>query len=139
MKNLRVVIPGAVLALSLVTTAHAAEFKVIANPSVSASDLSSDDLKAVFLQTKTALGDSHVAPVLEKGGPAHEAFLKSVGKSDSALSTYYRSLVFTGRGSMPKTLSSDEEVIAYVSKTKGAIGYIAGGANPSGVKVLELK
>ena len=107
---------------------------MIANPSISASDVSVDDLKAVFLQTKTSIGDSHVTPVLEKSGAAHEAFLsKCVGKSDSALVTYYRSLVFTAKGSLPKTLSSDEEVAAYVSQTRGAVGYVSASAAAPGV------
>src|SRR6266567_1117433 len=94
-------------------TARAADVKVIANPSVGAADISSDDLKGIFLATKTSLGDSgHVEPVLEKGGPAHEAFLKEyLGKTDAALGNYYRSLVFTGKGSMPKTVASDAEVV----------------------------
>jgi ABC-type phosphate transport system substrate-binding protein len=130
----------AILAMSTVGGLHATDFQVIANPGIGVSDLSSDDLKAVFLGTKTSLGDSHVAPVLENSGAAHEAFLKEcVGKSDSGLTTYYRSLVFTGKGSMPKTMSSDEEVLACVAKTKGAIGYVGAGAAPVGVKVLAVK
>lgn len=119
----------------------AADFKVVANQSVGAASVSSDELKAVFLGTKTSLGDgSHVAPVLEKSGAAHEAFLKDcVGKSEAALNTYYRSLVFTGKGSMPKTVGSDADVLEYVAKTKGAIGYVASSTSPSGVKVLDVK
>ena len=117
----------------------AADFKVVANPSVKASQISVDDLKGVFLATKTSLDGTDVEPVLEKGGAAHEAFLKDLGKSDAALSTYYRSLVFTGRGSMPKMFASDAEVIEYVSKTKGAIGYVSAGANAAGTKTLDVK
>jgi len=117
----------------------AADFKVVANQSVKASQISVDDLKGVFLATKTSLDGTDVEPVLEKGGAAHEAFLKDLGKSDAALSTYYRSLVFTGRGSMPKMFASDAEVIEYVSKTKGAIGYVSAGANAAGTKTLDVK
>ncbi len=121
--------------------ASAADFKVIANPSVASSSISSEELKGVFLVTKTSLSDgSHVEPVLAKGGAAHEAFVKEyIGKTPAALETYYRSLVFTGKASMPKTAASDAEVAAYVAKTKGAIGYVAGGAPTAGVKVLDVK
>jgi ABC-type phosphate transport system substrate-binding protein len=127
--------------LCLVGCASAADLKVIANPSVGASSVSADELKSVFLITKTSLSDgSHVEPVLEKGGAVHEAFVKEyLGKSDSALQTYYRSLVFTGKASMPKTLGADAEVVAYVAKTKGAIGYVGAGASTAGVKTLEVK
>ena len=93
---------------------------MIANPSVGVSSVSADEVKGVFLATRTSLSDgSHVEPVLEKGGAVHEEFLKSyLGKTDSALQTYYRSLVFTGKGSMPKILANDGEVVAYVAETK---------------------
>jgi ABC-type phosphate transport system substrate-binding protein len=55
------------------------------------------------------------------------------------LQTYYRSLVFTGKASMPKTLAADTEVVAYVAKTKGAIGYVSASAATEGVKTLEVK
>jgi ABC-type phosphate transport system substrate-binding protein len=81
-----------------------------------------------------------VEPVLEKGGATHEAFVKEyLGKTDAALQTYYRSLVFTGKASMPKTLGADAEVVAYVAKTKGAIGYVGAGASTAGVKTLVVK
>jgi ABC-type phosphate transport system substrate-binding protein len=122
-------------------SARAADLKVIANPGVGVSSVSADELRAVFLATKTSLSDgSHVEPVLEKGGAVHEAFVKEyLGKTDSALQTYYRSLVFTGKASMPKTLTADAEVVAYVAKTKGAIGYVGAGASTAGVKTLEIK
>ena len=134
-----------VLAIGLMVTAaesaYAAGVKIIANNSVSASSISADELKSVFLQEKNSLSDgSHVEPVLEKGGPAHEAFLKQyLDKNDAALQTYYRSLVFTGKGSMPKAVGSDAEVMAYVAKTKGAIGYVSADAAADGVKTLDVK
>jgi hypothetical protein len=117
-----------------------ADFKVIANSSISSSSISADELKDVFLLTKNSFGGGHAEPVLEKGGATHEAFVKSyLGKTDTALQTYYRSLVFTGKASMPKTLAADAEVVAYVAKTKGAIGYVSAGAATEGVKTLEVK
>lgn len=130
----------AMLGLAVASPASAADFKVVANPSVKASDISIDDLKGVFLATKTALSDgSQVEPVLAKTGSAHEAFLKDLGKTDAALATYYRSLVFTGKASMPKICGSDAEVIEYVSKTKGAIGYVSAEAKAPGTKTLGVK
>jgi hypothetical protein len=130
----------ALLGLAAASPAAAAEFKLVANPSVKASKISTDDLKSVFLATKTALPDgSQVEPVLVKTGAAHEAFLKDLGKTDSALSTYYRSLVFTGKGLMPKICASEAEVIDYVAKTKGAIGYVSAGANAPGTKTLDVQ
>jgi hypothetical protein len=142
MRNIQTLLLCAVvLAVCAAGTASAADIKVIANLSVGASSVSADELKGVFLATKTSLSDgSHVEPVLEKDGPAHEAFLKQfIGKTDTALETYYRSLVFTGKAAMPKTLAADAEMVAYVAKTKGAIGYVSAGASTAGVKTLEVK
>jgi hypothetical protein len=55
-----------------------------------------------------------------------------LGKTDSALQTYYCSLVFTGKASMPRMLGADAEVVAYVAKTKGAIGYVSAAAGTAG-------
>jgi len=121
--------------------ATAADFKVIANPGIKVNEISANDLKEVFLATKTSLSDgTHVEPVWEKGGATHEAFLKEyVGKTDAAVGTYYRSLVFTGKASMPKSFASDADVVAYVEKTKGAIGYVASATSTGDTKVLEVK
>jgi ABC-type phosphate transport system substrate-binding protein len=141
MRQLQFLLAAAAVCICSAAIARAADAKVIANESVKASAISADELKGVFLATKSALGDgSHVEPVLQKGGATHESFLKEyLGKTDSALSTYYRSLVFTGKASMPKTLGSDAEVAAYVAKTKGAIGYVSAGASAPGAKTMEVK
>jgi hypothetical protein len=140
MRRFKHLLPATVLSLIAAIAAPAASFKVIANSSVSVAQVSSDDLKAVFLGTKTSLGDGgHVTPVLEKSGPTHSAFLRDcIGKSDASLTNYYLSLVFTGRGSMPKTLATDREVIDYVAKTKGAIGYVGDAAIVVGVKTIAV-
>src|ERR1700730_339351 len=118
----------------------AADIKVIANPSVKATQVSADELKRIFLATDTSLEGGHVVPVFEKGGATHEAFLKLyLGKTDAALSIYYRSLVFTGKAFMPKMLASDAEVAAYVAKTKGAIGYVNAGASFPGAKAILVR
>ncbi len=140
MKHSRLLFLAAAFGVCAAVTASAADVKIIANESVGATVISVAEFKGVFLSTKTSLSDgSHVVPVLEKSGAAHEAFLKELGKTDSALETYYRSLVFTGKASMPRTLGADAEVVAYVAKTKGAVGYVAAEASTEGVKVLEMK
>jgi ABC-type phosphate transport system substrate-binding protein len=119
----------------------AAAIQVIAHSSVTVSQISLDDLKGVFLETRTSLPDgSRVEPVLLKSGDVHDTFVKQyTGKTTAGLENYYRSLVFTGKGAMPKTLKSDAEVVAYVKKTRGAIGYVSDGASTEGVKVLDVK
>ena len=122
--------------------AHAlcAEIKVIANRSVSADSITMSELKQVYLQQTRLLGDgSHVEPVLLRSGDANATFLRDfLDINDDALQSYYRTLVFTGRGSMPKSLGSDSEMVAYVLKTRGAIGYVNVSSDAGGVKILPI-
>jgi len=126
--------------LGLAINTQAGDVKVIANSRVSTNTISAQELKGIFLEERNSLGDgTHVEPVLQKNGAAHQAFLRQVlGRNDDTLQTYYRTLVFTGRGSMPKALGSDAEVMAYVAQTKGAIGYVSAETTPEGVKVLAI-
>ena len=137
-QNILPVMAGVVLFASV--SALAGNVRVIANPSVKAEAISAREIKSVFLEERSSLRDgTHVEPVLSQGGPAHAAFLREyLGQNDDALQNYYRSLVFTGKGSMPKALHSDEEVVAYVAKTRGAIGYVSSTAAVDGVKTLAV-
>jgi hypothetical protein len=124
-----------------VANGQTSEIKIIVNPNVDGSEISRDDLSRIFLMTKTSLrGAAHVQPVLEKGGMAHEVFLKEyIGRTDAAMMTCYRSLMFSGKASIPKSFETDSEVAEYVAKTKGAIGYVGSTASTTGVKILKVK
>ena len=140
MKCRKLLLVAAGLAIFVSGDSLADNVKVIANASVTADAISAADLKRVFLEERIALADgSHVEPVLEKDGRVHAAFLqKYLGRSEDNLQTYYRTLVFTGKGSMPKELGSDAEVVAYVARTRGAIGYVSSTASAEGVKTLAV-
>jgi ABC-type phosphate transport system substrate-binding protein len=117
-----------------------AQVIVIANPSVKASEVSKNDLKDVFTGASTSLGGASVVPVLLKAGTAHEEFLQAyIGKNDTAYRAGWRSLVFSGQGSMPKSLDSDTAVVDFVTHNPGAIGYIGKATPHEGVKVLAVK
>jgi len=128
------------LALSLSALAPAADFKVIANPDLGATSVSVDEMRSVYLQTSRALKKGgHIEPVMQKVGRAHAAFTADIlTMTPSALWTYYRQLVLTGTGSMPRIVDGDDLVVAYVKKTKGAIGYVSKETPTEGVVVLLM-
>jgi TonB family protein len=140
MKNHRLLPLVAIVVIFAPVRVIAADIKVIANGSVKADMISANEVKSVFLEEYNSLRDgTHVEPVLEKDGPVHEAFLHEyLGGTDDDLQNYYRALVFSGRGSMPKQLGSDAEVVAYVARTKGAIGYVSAEAIGEDVKTLTI-
>ena len=123
------------------TSAQTSEIRIIANPNVDASEISREELLRIFLITKTSLpGATHVEPVLETAGASNALFLKEyIGRTNTALMTYYRSLMFTGKASIPKSFGSDAEVAEYVAKTKGAIGYVGLSASTARVKTLKVR
>lgn len=114
---------------------------IIANPSIKGSEFSTSDLRDVFTGASSTLkGASSVGPVLLKQGTAHEEFLtRYIGKSDSAFRATWRSLVFSGQGSMPHTVDSEAAVVEYVAHTPGAVGYISRNTPHEGVKTLAVR
>jgi TonB family protein len=113
---------------------------VIANSSVKTDIISKAELKRVFLEERISLADgTHVEPVLMKEGAVDEAFVQLyLGVTEDDLQIYYHTLLFTGRGYIPKVLDSDAEVVAYVARTRGAIGYVSASASTLGVKTLAI-
>ena len=136
-----ILITALVVGLGLCAGMASAQVLVIANPGVKAADISRSDLREVFSGSATSLkSDGHVAPVLLKGGAAHEEFLTAyVGKNDGAFRATWRSLVFSGQATMPKSLDSDAAVVEYVAHTPGAIGYISKASPHDGVKILPVR
>jgi ABC-type phosphate transport system substrate-binding protein len=117
-----------------------AQVIVIANPGVKASEVSKNDLKDVFTGASTTLGGASVVPILLKAGTAHEEFLQAyIGKNDTAYRAGWRSLVFSGQATMPKSLDGDAAVVEFVAHNNGAIGYISKSSPHDGVKVLTVR
>ena len=140
MKCPKLLLVAAGLAIFVSVDSLADNVKVIANSSVKADTISEAELKRVFLEERISLPDgTHVEPVLMKEGAVEKAFLqKYLGVTEDDLQIYYRTLLFTGRGSIPKILESDAEVVAYVARTRGAIGYVNASASAVGVKTLAI-
>lgn len=127
---------------ALVSVANVAGsgIKVIANSSVTTDFISAGELRRIYLlQTRKLKDGSVVEPVLQKRGSLHDAFSRQCLDRDSEeIRTYYHGVVFTGKGSMPREVNSDEEMVSYVARTRGAIGYVSGSTNTDGVKVLVV-
>jgi ABC-type phosphate transport system substrate-binding protein len=130
-----------VMGMAFVGRTAQAQVVVIANPSIKSADVSKADLKDVFTGAAPSLKDgSHAVPVLLKSGAVNDEFLSAyIGKTDAAFKASWRSMVFSGQGSMPKTVDSDAAMVEYVAHTPGAIGFVGKGSPHEGVKVLTVK
>jgi TonB family protein len=139
MKNLKTFLMLAGLIAVAWQRAPGQIFRVIANKAVPADEISPAELRSIFLEQTLRFAGMAVEPVIEESGPTSDAFLKEyLGRDADGLQMYYRTLVFNGRGSMPKTLGSDAEVVAYVAKTRGAIGYVSANSHADNVKALAI-
>ena len=127
------------VAIGLASTTSAEE-TVLLNGASTLAGLSDDELKDYYLGKKASWPDgSKVVVVVLKDGASHENLMKKLGKSTSQFSTGWKKLVFTGKGSMPEQVGSEDELVAFVAKTPGAIGYADSGKAKDGVKAVTVK
>ncbi len=129
--------------LSLVCSSGAClagDVTIIANPSVKENSLSQNDIKKIFLSKKKTLEGGAVKLVIQEDDTIHDAFLRNfVKKSSSQFRSYYKKLIFTGRGQAPKRVANDKAMISYVANTPGAIGYVAEAADTVNVKIIHIQ
>ena len=133
----------AVLVLLFIVSgiASAQSYKIIVNNSNSASSLSKKEVSDLFLKktTKWSSGTAAVPVDLAANSSVREAFSTNIhGKAVSAIRNYWQQAAFSGSATAPPEKSNDAEVIAFVKKTPGAIGYISSGASADGVKTISV-
>jgi ABC-type phosphate transport system substrate-binding protein len=139
--NLKLVISG-LMAVMLVIPgmAIAGDIVVIGNKSVAESRLSKNDIKKIYLGTKTTWSDNQkIVFVIQDNTSISDEFLKTyVKKSASQFSSYWKSKVFTGQGTPPKSFASDEELVQFIAQTEGAMGYVSSNEGLDNVKILKV-
>jgi hypothetical protein len=107
---------------------------VIANPGLA---LAPGDVIEVFLGDKRFAGDVKLVPV--DNSSAQDQFLARYLKLDQdKYSTAWIKKSFRDGVNAPAVKATDAEVIDFVKKTKGAVGYIKGAAH-DGVTVVDTK
>ena len=113
---------------------------IIAHPGIKAQEISKADLSALFTGSLSTISGVRATPILLKQGPVTTDFLTAyVGKNDTAFILFWRSLVFSGQATMPRTLNSDAAVVDFVSTHPGTVGYIASSTPHDGVRVLPVR
>jgi len=126
-------------------TAEATDsFVVVVNASVAGTTVHRTDLAAVFLKKAVRWGDGSPANPVDQSGtsPVRKGFSESVLHMPvmGVVQYWGKQLVSMANSVRPPTVkSSDEEVLAYVAKTSGAVGYVASAAAlPPGVKAVTV-
>ena len=117
-------------------------FQVVVSSANPSSSLESDQVARYFLKKTTQWehGLKIVAIDQSSNSAVREAFSEQIhGKEVRAIKSYWQKLIFSGRQTPPLEAGSDREVLDFVRRNSGAIGYVRGEtALGSGVKAVRI-
>jgi ABC-type phosphate transport system substrate-binding protein len=122
--------------------AATAAFRLIVNETNPITSIDRKTLADVFLKKVTRWGDGAVIrPVdLRPESPVRIAFTDEVlRRTVVAVKSYWQQLVFSGREVPPPEVDSDEQVIKFVLRSPGAVGYVSGEVHLEHVKPISVK
>jgi len=131
------------LLAGVASSVRADGFVVVAHPGVEGSTISRETLAAIYLKKVVQWGDhTSIRPVDQSGKSLvrHAFSAQVLGRSLSEIQRFWWDRLAVDRVSPPTIKSTDEEVLAFVARTQGAIGYVSAAADvPPDVKVVRLK
>lgn len=119
-----------------------AGYRVIVNPANPVEVLDRSFLTEAFLKKATRWSnDLFIRPADQASEAAcRQAFSEDImKKSVAAVKSYWQQMVFSGRGVPPPELDNDEEVVKFVLRNPGAVGYVSPGANTGGTKTVTVR
>jgi len=117
-------------------------FLLIVNPANQTSDLDRSFVADAFLKKITHWSnDEAIRPAdLVPGSRVRRKFTEDVlRRSVDAVKGYWQQRIFSGRDVPPPEFESDADVIRYVLKYPGAIGYVSASTGPGGTKVVSVR
>ncbi len=119
---------------------HAAELLIIANTSVPAEKLSPDEIKNIFSGKILKWGNNDmITLIVSDKSEVHKSFcIKYMKRNANQFENLWRQNMYSGIGKYPIKVDSIDELVEYVSKTRGAVGYIYSSKQlPDNVKVIS--
>ncbi len=126
------------------TDSCADDLVVVCNSSVPVDSISKSDIQRIFLGKKTEwIGGNRIVFALlsDKGetGEITSRFLQDfLNKTPTQYKNYWKKMVFTGKGKTPKSFKTSSELIDFISRTAGAVGYVPAGANIDSVSTIQV-
>ena len=125
------------LTTALTATATMAEVAVIVHPS-NAATVDQAEITRLFTGRGTTFNNGSKATPLnlaESAAARGEFDSKVLSKSSSQMKAYWSKLVFTGKGTPPKELASEEEMLKLVAGNPSLIGFVDASKVDASVKV----
>lgn len=132
------IIIAAAFASALFSQFVHAEIAVIVHPS-NANAVDEATISKIYLGREKSFADgSSVIPMsLTESAAASATFNEKVlKKSSSQLKAYWSKLVFTGKGTPPKEVASDDEMVKLVAGNPSLMGYVDAAKVDASVKVV---
>jgi ABC-type phosphate transport system substrate-binding protein len=117
-------------------------YKVVVHPRNPLISAERSFIAEVFLKKVTRWRSGEVIkPVdLHRTSAVRAKFAEQVlGRSIAAIRSYWQQHIFAGRDLPPPELESDTDVLSYVLKYPGAIGYVSTAADVGLAKVIAVK
>lgn len=114
-------------AMLLAVGAAHADVVVVVSAKSPAGKLTKDQVADIFLGKSTSLPGAGQAVPLDQaaGSKAREEFYTKVtGQTQAQVKTLWAKLSFSGKGTPPKALASDDEMKQAIAANPNAIGYV---------------
>ncbi len=136
----KIVIYLLVIFFLIVAVSHA-DCLIITNKSVNEEYITKNEVKNIFLGKQIKWKNkTKIRIVISDNKELHVAFLKTyIRRIPSQFRAHWRSMMFTGKGMLPRRFTTTEELIKYVATTEGAIGYIDSETNAANVNIMSVK
>lgn len=125
-------------------SAHAvapASYRIVCNPANPITTIDRRLLQDAFLKRITVWPTGElIRPVDQVAtASARRSFSQEVLKRPvEAVRSYWQQRIFAGRELPPPEVRSDEEVVRFVLREPGAVGYVSGDAAVNGAKILTV-
>lgn len=117
-------------------------YVIVVHPSNPKTSVDRAFVSAAFLKRVTLWDHGGaIAPVdLAARSPTRRRFAEEVlGRSVSAVRSYWQQMVFSGRGLPPIERADEADVVRYVATHPGAIGYVSPEVDLRGTKSIPIR
>jgi ABC-type phosphate transport system substrate-binding protein len=116
-------------------------YRIIVHPSNSGTSIDRRFLAQAFLKKVTIWPDGQtIRPVDQHRDSAIRARFSDeiLSRSISAVRSYWQQLIFAGRGVPPPEMTTDDDVVRFVMRQPGGIGYVSVSADLHGARILTV-
>ncbi len=103
------------------------EINLICNATVANNELKKNQLRDIFLGKQKRWADNKEIELVILNKPlVHKKFVQTyLNKNPIQFRLWWRRQVFTGQGMLPRSFKDEKKLMDYISKTRGAVGYVS--------------